>query len=287
MNLLDIVNRTAMPEPWSEGDNIPWNDPEFSERMLKEHLTQDHDAASRRFEKIDGHVAWIHQHVLSGQPTNILDLGCGPGLYASRFAKLGHVCTGIDYSPASIAYARAQAQQAGLRCTYVHQDLRAAEYGNDYGLAMFIYGEPNVFMPDHLKLILKKAHDALAPGGALVLEPHTFAAVEAMGKEGRRVCCGNAWFAHRTGLFSARPHVVMEENVWDAERHIATIRYYIVDAQTAEVTRYAQSMQAYTDDEYHTLLTDCGFEAVVFYPSLYGEFDESQRSLFAITAMRM
>ena len=280
MNFLDIVNRTAMPEPWSEGDNIPWNDPGFSERMLKEHLTQDHDAASRRFEKIDRHVAWIHQHVLLGQPTNILDLGCGPGLYASRLAKLGHICTGIDYSPASIAYARAQAQQAGLRCTYVHQDLRLAEYGNGYGLAMLIFGEMNVFKPDHVKLILQKAHDALAPGGALVLEPHTFAAVEAMGKS------GNSWFADPAGLFSACPYVGMEENVWDAERRVATTRYFIVDAQTAEVTRYAQSIQAYTDDEYRALVTECGFEAVAFHPSLYGEPDESQRSFFAITARR-
>ncbi|MCP4589836.1 MAG: hypothetical protein GY842_03755 [bacterium] len=33
--------RTLCPAPWSEGDNITWNDPEFSERMLIEHLTQD------------------------------------------------------------------------------------------------------------------------------------------------------------------------------------------------------------------------------------------------------
>ena len=29
-SLVDIVNRTPKPAPWSEGDNIPWNDPEFS-----------------------------------------------------------------------------------------------------------------------------------------------------------------------------------------------------------------------------------------------------------------
>ena len=45
MNLTDIVNRVKTPEPWSEGDNIPWNDPEFSKRMLQEHLTQDHELA--------------------------------------------------------------------------------------------------------------------------------------------------------------------------------------------------------------------------------------------------
>ena len=51
--LLGIVNRAPKPAPWSEGDNIPWNDPDFSERMLVEHLSQEHDLASRKSETID------------------------------------------------------------------------------------------------------------------------------------------------------------------------------------------------------------------------------------------
>ena len=103
MKLMDIVRRQRVPKPWSEGEKIPWNDPEFSRRMLDEHLSQAHDAASRRFEIIDKHVDWIHTHVLKGNPTRILDLGCGPGLYTNRLARLGHHCVGIDFSPASIA----------------------------------------------------------------------------------------------------------------------------------------------------------------------------------------
>ena len=77
MELLDLVHRTAAPAPWSEGDNIPWNDPAFSQRMLQEHLSQAHDAASRRTEKIEKHVAWIHHTLLAGRPARILDLGRG------------------------------------------------------------------------------------------------------------------------------------------------------------------------------------------------------------------
>ena len=43
----------------------------------------------------------------------VLDLGCGPGLYTTRLAKLGHTCVGIDFSPASIAYAKAEAEHYG------------------------------------------------------------------------------------------------------------------------------------------------------------------------------
>ena len=102
MELDGILSRRLPPEPWSEGDNIPWSEPGFSRRMLREHLTQSHDLASRRREKIDAHVEWIHREVLAGSPARILDLACGPGLYASRLARLGHRCVGIDFSPASI-----------------------------------------------------------------------------------------------------------------------------------------------------------------------------------------
>src|SRR5512133_3667932 len=113
MNLLDIVQRER-PEPWAEGDNIPWNEPGFSQRMLKEHLSQTHDAASRRTEIIERHVVFIHGEVLGGPPGRVLDLGCGPGLYANRLARLGHTVYGIDFSPASIEYARATAAHEGL-----------------------------------------------------------------------------------------------------------------------------------------------------------------------------
>ena len=105
MNLNDIIQRNMDLQPWAEGERIPWDDPAFSQRILKEHLTQDHDAASRRKVKIKKHVDWIHRHVLGAKPTNILDLGCGPGLYAAPFTKLGHTYTGIDFSPACIDYA--------------------------------------------------------------------------------------------------------------------------------------------------------------------------------------
>ena len=114
MRLLDLVHRTPVPAPWTEGEKIPWNDPGFSPRMLLEHLSQAHDAASRRFERIDAHVTWIHNELLNGRCRKVLDLCCGPGLYTSRLARLGHECTGIDFAPASIAYARRTAHGEGI-----------------------------------------------------------------------------------------------------------------------------------------------------------------------------
>lgn len=53
---------------------------------------------------------------LQGTPT--LDVGCGGGLLAEEFARLGCAVTGIDPSEPSLATARAHAQQAGLTIAY-------------------------------------------------------------------------------------------------------------------------------------------------------------------------
>ncbi|MBN1402423.1 MAG: class I SAM-dependent methyltransferase [Anaerolineae bacterium] len=281
MNLLDIVQRDPQPGPWAEGDNIPWHEPGFSQRMLREHFNQAHDAASRRTPTIDAQVHWIHTHVLRGQPGRILDLGCGPGLYAGRFARLGHTCLGIDYSPASIAYARQEAEREGLSCRYVLQDLRQADYGAGHDLAMLIYGEFNIFRPGDMRAILGKAHRALKEGGLLLLEPHTLDAVREQGQ-------GPAtWYASSSGLFSERPHLCLTERHWDDESQTATVRHYVVDAASGDVTRYAQTFQGYTDEAYTAILQECGFSGVVFHPSLRGIDDPNQPGLLAIVARKV
>jgi SAM-dependent methyltransferase len=280
MKIIDIVNRRSDPEPWSEGDNIPWNDPDFSQRMLKEHLTQEHDMASRKFDRIDQHVTWIHKYVLEGKAYKILDLGCGPGLYAQRLAKLGHQYTGIDYSPASIAHARSIISKERLDCIFQEADLREADFGSGFEAVMQIYGEINVFSPGDAALILRKALAALIPGGKLLLEVHTYEAVESWGKRAL------SWFSSTGGLFSETPHIHLQECCWDEAAKAATNRYFTIDAQNGEVAHFAQSIQAYSQRDYASLLEKCGYTNIEFYPSLNGKPDTEQAHLLVILARK-
>ena len=280
MKISDLIARSPIPVPWEEGDNIPWNDPAFSERMLEEHLTQDHDAASRRMEVIEEHVHWIHDCVLANHPGKILDLGCGPGLYATRMTQFGHTVTGIDFSPASIRYARGQAEKDGLTITYIESDIRQADYGRAYDLAMLIYGEFNVFKPADADLILEKMHAALKPGGRLLLEPQELPAIQRAKSE------PPIWRSYRKGLFSDRPHLFLHENFYDGRSQTVTTRYWIVDAETAEVTRYAQTAQGYSDADLEELLQRHGFEQITFYPSLAPKEGEARQEFFGLTAVR-
>ena len=279
MNLTEIIRRASPPEPWAEGDNLPWNEPEFSARMLAEHLSQAHDAASRRSETVDRHVAWIYGHVLGGKPARVLDLGCGPGLYTSRLARLGCECVGVDWAPAAITYAREAAARDALACRYLQQDVRSADYGAGFDLAMMLFGEFNVFSPEDVRRILRKARAALREGGTLLLEPHTMEGVRQIG------LASPAWSAHPTGLFSERPHLLLQESHWRPEHRIAVMRWYVVDAETAAVARYSASYQAYADGEYVALLRECGFADARFFPSLTGKPDGGTEGLMALSAI--
>jgi SAM-dependent methyltransferase len=280
LKLLDIIHRQKNPAPWSEGDNIPWNDPEFSKRMLNEHLSQNHDAASRRSGIINNHVSWIHNRVLKRKPSRILDIGCGPGLYTNRLAGLGHQCTGIDFSPASIAYAKEQAEKKGCDCSYMLHDIRTAEYGKNYSLVLSIYGEFNVFKPSDAKKILAKAYEALAEDGMLLLEPHTFEATYNF-KDNKA-----SWQSHESGLFSDKPHLCLEEHLWNSKNRASISRYYIIDAGTGEVTCSSSSYQAYTQDEYKSLLAECGFGKIRFFQSIGNSKDTMTKGLMCILARK-
>jgi|CZCA01.1.fsa_nt_gi SAM-dependent methyltransferase len=256
MDLQEIVYRKRPPQPWDEGEKIPWDDPAFSERMLKEHLSQHHDAASRRSGAIDSHVRWIHDELLLGKPTRVLDLGCGPGFYCHRLARFGHRCVGIDFAPSAIIYAKSEAGRENLSCHFVESDVRTANFGTDFGLVMMLYGEINVFRPSDVEHIVAKAHAALAKQGLLLLEVSTLDAVQKLGEE------PPSWYSAEIGLFSSQPHLCLTESTWIQDRKVAVERFYVIDVSDGSVTRHAASTQGYAADEWHTMLTNCGFSDI-------------------------
>ena len=277
--ILDIVDRTPEPTPWSEGDNIPWDDPGFSERMLAEHLSQEHDLASRRSETIDRHVGWIFSEILGSRPARLLDLACGPGLYAIRLARIGCDCVGIDFSPASIRYARdTAAAEAQLSCTYHQADVRNGLFGEGFDLVMMLYGQFNVFPRDLGMEILKKAHRALKPGGSLLLEYQSREQIQRGGESAR------SWYTARSGLFSEAPHLVLQEDFWHADGGVSTTRFSVIDAQTAAVSSYALSNEAYSEADLSDALLSAGFKETERFPSLRGKADTEEDDLPVVVA---
>ncbi len=267
-DILNIVERVVPPTPWTEGDNIPWNDPAFSERMLLEHLNQDHDLASRKAEKVTSHAGWIFESLLQSRTARILDLACGPGLYTCDLAARGCECVGVDFSPASIRHAKETAAARGLNCEHHLADIRDGDWGEGFDLAMLIYGQINVFKPSQARKIIDNTFRSLKPGGIVLLEPQTFAQVHAKGG------ATSSWYTAGSGLFSDVPHLILQEGFWDDEARTRTERFHAIDASTGKTSSYAMPTVAYRAQELLAMLRGVGFENIRTFPSLTGEVTE-------------
>jgi SAM-dependent methyltransferase len=232
--------------------------------MLHEHLSQEHDAASRRSHLIEQHVAFIERTVLPA-PSRVLDLGCGPGLYATKLAERGHEVFGVDFAPAAIEYAWGMAVSRGLSCRFEQADIRAIEFGRGYDLVMLLSGELNLFERHEAVDLLRRFAAALAPSGRVILEVHSHGAVRT------RASAPPAWSTVPTGLFSDEPHLRADETFWSEADATASGRHWIVDAASAEVTLYGWSMLAYTEAEYEDLLAEAGLKLQGRFASLTGE----------------
>ena len=244
---------------WDGAYKIPWDDPDFSRRMLAEHLSQEHDLASRKSQMIRKQVQWIRKNICNNAPAKLLDIGCGPGLYIEQFAALDYDCCGIDFSPASIEYAKSH---LGDKARLIEGDIRSIDFGGGYELAMMVFGEFNVFSPDECRKILKKTFDALSPGGKLLLEAHTFEAVERIGR------APNSWYKSGPdllGLFSDDPHICLTENRWLDKQQTALQIFHILDATDGSVKSYRSTTKAWTNDQYRQLLTEAGFADITFH----------------------
>ena len=273
---LDALLRRTPVVPFAPGTRIPWDDPEFSARMLREHLSQLHDRASRREAIIDRQVAWIHQAILGGEPSRILDLGCGPGLYTSRLARLGHSCVGIDFSPASIAHANAVATEDQLDCTYELEDLRSADLGSGFDAVTMLFGEFNTLAPEDAAALLERTRSALNGSGHLLLELHVEDYVRALGEE------PPSWSAQEAGLFSDRPHLTLRESAWHEKAEAATERYFVFSDDHPPAI-YTQTTKAYSDAQLDAMLERADLHATGRYESLTGD-EESEAELFGLIA---
>ncbi len=97
---------------------------------------------------------------------------------------------------------------------------------------------------------------------------------------------GSHWYSSERGLFSDRSHLCLQEHTWDSATNTATIRYFIVDALSGDVSGYAQTFQAYTDAEFRSLLVDYEFDDVQLIPGLADGSGDSTDGLMAVVARR-
>lgn len=256
-----IYRRPERPVAWSEGGNLPWNDPEFSERMLREHLDQAHGAASRVAAERTAQIDWLWDKFGLQPGMNICDITCGPGLYAVELAKRGCTVTGIDFAPAAIAYARDLAVQEGVadRCTFIEQDVREVVLPDSaFDVALLLYGQMAVFPKAQAQQLLAKSARVLKPGGKL--------AVELLNQDRVDKTDSKWWFTDNRGLWGDTPFLHLGERFWDDEAQMSSERFYVIHLETGKLTDILLCDQTYAIETLTGMMKTTGFAQVDVYP---------------------
>lgn len=264
-HLWRIFRRPERPFPWSYGGNLPWNEPAFSARMLREHLDESHGAASRVTAERQRQIDWLWQKLGMQVGHTLFDITCGPGLYAVEFAKHGVHVYGIDFGPAAIAYARELAETEGVakRCRFVEQDIHTMTVEDEqFDAAILIYGQLAVMAQEEAEIVLSKIYRALRPGGKLCLELLNPDKVDKSDS--------NWWYTGDSGLWGDAPFLHLGERQWHEAEQTSIDRYHIIHLETGDFTEIQLCDRVYTPQEITVMLKTADFQTVYAYPAWEG-----------------
>jgi SAM-dependent methyltransferase len=264
--LPQLLQLQKKPAPFEPGEPLFWNDPHISAQMLKVHLDPDIDAASRTPETIDRSVQWIIETLALKTDDAVLDLGCGPGLYASHFARAGLQVTGVDYSHRSIEYASQYASEHNLHIHYRYQNYLELDDDNLYDAVLLIYGDFCPLDPQQRATLLKNVNRALKTGGGFVLDVTTR---EHRRKHGNK----NSWYAAESGFWKPGLHLVLEEGFDYPEQSIWLDQYTVIEGN-GKVSVYRNWFQDFTPET----ITEELAQGVFFVEGLWGDLTGMQYS---------
>ena len=175
-NALKEINERPKPFEFYTANEL-WTNEHTAQQMLQYHLNDDIEASSRNSTFIEKSCNWIADHFnIKGK--EVIDFGCGPGLYTSRLARKGASVTGIDFSESSINYARAAAKKEGLTIDYIVSDYLEYETTEKFDLITMIMCDFCALSPDQRKALLGKFKAILKPEGAILMDVYSLNAFE-------------------------------------------------------------------------------------------------------------
>ncbi|HOX32303.1 MAG TPA: class I SAM-dependent methyltransferase [Spirochaetales bacterium] len=267
MDIDSLIACAKRPEPYEAGTALMWTDPYISKRLLACHLDPDTDLASRRAVKIDLTVDWILSQA-GREGMDILDLGCGPGLYAERLAARGHRVTGVDFSRTSIDYAEGVARKSRSGVEYRCGDYLNLDYRDRFDLAIMIYLDFCVLKPAERAALLARVAAALRRGGRFVFDVVNGVDIEAK-------VLRPSWELASGGFWREGPCLALGDGLHYPEIKAVLNRHLVID-RGGRVERYHFWSTYYEPGDLEPLAAAAGFASLRCFPGFLpgaGPFD--------------
>lgn len=228
-----------------------WTDPYISKQLLQVHLNPELDLASRKYSTIQSTANWVLENV-EKENMNILDLGCGPGIYLEKLAGLGHNCTGLDFSKNSVSYAVNQAKEKRLRITYICQDYLELEYENQFDLIILIYTDLGVLLPEEREGLLNRIHRALKPGGVFIFDVLNDRNIEHKFQEHQ------SWSFEFSGFWNQAPYLELANGFHYPDNKVFLNQHTVID-ESDKIKTYRFWTHYFSPDDMIELLSSRGF----------------------------
>lgn len=170
----ELLNCLAKrPDLYAPSSAPFWEDDHISKGMLAAHLNPNLESATRKYAFVQQSVDWIDQITEFKSGQKLLDLGCGPGIYAELFVDQGFEVTGIDFSKRSIDYAEKSAKENKKHISYFCQNYLDLDEQNAFDVITLIYCDFGVLSPENRMKLLHKIYSALKPGGYFIMDAFT------------------------------------------------------------------------------------------------------------------
>ncbi len=264
-----ILKLSAGPCLYEKGTAVMWTEPYISKRLLELHLDPERDTASRSRLKTHHTAKWILAQA-EMERMRILDLGCGPGLYAEYFAIRGHEVTGVDFSSNSIRYARGQAKDKKFNITYLNQNYLHLDFEECFDLVIMIYLDFCVLLPEEREQVLINIHRALKPGGMFIFDVVN-------DKNPEETAASNSWEAKEKGFWKATPYLALNDGFIYPENKVTATRHTIFDHEGRAET-YIFWTHYYNREDLSGLLMPRGFINIKDYENVLPDSAESWNS---------
>ncbi|MDL2312459.1 class I SAM-dependent methyltransferase [Bacteroidales bacterium OttesenSCG-928-B11] len=227
-----------------------WTDAYIAKNLLNAHLDKSSDGASRNNSTIERTINWIDSHI--NRNSNIIDLGCGPGIYASKLAQLGHRVFGIDFNIESIKYAQQYNEVKNLT-SYRYGNYLDSSFENIYSVAMMIYCDFGALLPEEQKILLSKVRNGLTDNGFFIFDVFEKGFLDKKQEK-------KEWIiSDGNDFWSKEPYFLLEEIKHFKESNLIASRYFVINQESKDIKEYIMWDKYYDDESIIKLMNENGF----------------------------
>lgn len=272
---LEEINTRPKPFEVYTAEEL-WTNEHTSEQMLAYHLNENIDVSSRKKSFIESSVKWIADYFDLGSEKQIADFGCGPGLYTTRFARLGANVTGIDFSKRSIEYARGVADEEGLSIHYINGNYLSCSLDGRFDLIIMIMCDFCALSPQQCSMLLEKFREHLVPGGYILLDVYSLNAFQ------KREEVSSYELNQLNGFWSPRKYYGFVNTFKYNDEKVILDKYTIITVDE-EKTVY-NWLQHYSIESLEAIFHDHGLKVIEKYANVAGENFFQNSHEFAIVA---